>query len=57
MKLTFSEWMTIANERVYNEIGIGISELPDWNWRDAYDDGRSVKSAVKEFLKGANDEM
>jgi len=35
----FIDWLVAADRIVEKRTGVGILDLPDWNWRDAYDDG------------------
>lgn len=50
-KLTFEEWMQKVNEDLVRLCSMGSDDLPDWRYRDDYDDGmtplRSALRAIK----------
>lgn len=42
----FDTWMKIANRACINRCGMHLADLPDWGFRDAYDEGVSAKDAA-----------
>ncbi len=47
---TFSVWMGKVDSALQNEVGIGISDLADWGYRDAFDDEMPPEEAAAEVL-------
>lgn len=46
----FGLWMHVANQKCQRLIGLGIHDLEDWTWRDAYDAGNSPFEALRDAL-------
>lgn len=55
VKQTFEEWMKAVDQAVQNSIGVSVHDLPDYAFRDAYDDGVSAKRVAKRVIKAAKD--
>ena len=47
----FEKWMDKVNFALEDEVGIGISDLADWGYRDAFDDEMPPEEAAAEVLK------
>jgi hypothetical protein len=45
----FALWLHLVDKRCRTVFGIGIFDLEDWTWRDAFDDGSSPKEALADF--------
>lgn len=54
-KQTFEEWMARVNQLMDNYCGMVSEDLPDWCYRDAYDDGRTPGAAAREAIAAARD--
>jgi hypothetical protein len=37
--VTFAEWVAIIDTLLVRKYGVGFFDLPDWCYRDAYDEG------------------
>lgn len=46
----FDQWLTAVDIAVARIIGLGIDDLADWHYHDAYDDGVDPQEAAKEVL-------
>lgn len=44
-KLSYDEWMVKVDTLLLSH----HDDMPDWNWRDAYDDEMSPEEAVSEY--------
>ena len=55
MAKTFDQWMQEVNRAVEHLVGLSADDLPDWNYRDAYDDGASPSSAARQAIRAARD--
>lgn len=47
----FALWLRQADLQAARRLGIGIFDLADWTWRDAYDAGDSPTDALFEALQ------
>lgn len=55
-RMTFEEWM----KRVDNHIGhtlpfMDSNDIPDWRYRDAYDEGMTPKRAAQNAIRQARE--
>lgn len=48
----FAQWLAKADQVVTRRLGVGLFDLPDWDWLSAFEDGCSVTEAVTEFFDG-----
>jgi hypothetical protein len=46
----FALWLSLVNKRCTTVTGLGVFDLEDWRWRDAYDSGASPKDALEDFM-------
>ena len=46
----FDEWMREVDRQLEADCGCGHADLPDFNWRDYFDDGISATATVGDFL-------
>jgi hypothetical protein len=53
VKRTFEEWMKEVDRLMWNEAQVTHTDIEDWRYRIAYDDGCTVKAAAKLALKNA----
>jgi hypothetical protein len=47
----FDEWMRAVDLEVQAIAGVSYRDLPDWNYRDAYESGATPKEAAEEALE------
>lgn len=47
---SFRSFMSQVNSILVWRIGVAAQDLPDYLWRDCYDDGLSPEEAVDDFL-------
>lgn len=52
--LTYGAWMSECNRLMVARVGVGASDIEDWGWRDAYDDGIPPKDAVDGALEDSD---
>lgn len=52
-KLNFQAWLAECDRQAWATIGCSTSDLPDWDWWNAWNDGMSPGRAVREALKAA----
>lgn len=57
MKLTFEEWKRKVNNILIEKYGLGTDDLPDYCYRDAYEDNVSVKTTASAVYRNAKDDM
>ena len=50
-KMSFDEWMREVDRAVENRVGLSCYDLPDWNYRDAFEDGMSPGKAARKVIK------
>ena len=50
MSLTFEQWMDSVDQAVDDSIGCSVYDLPDFAFRDAYDDGRTPEAVAREVI-------
>lgn len=55
VKQTFEEWMKAVDQAVQSSIGVSVHDLPDYAFRDAYDDGVAPNRVAKRVIKAAKD--
>ncbi len=51
--MSFETWMSKVDAALETACGLGSLDLPDWGYRDAFDDGMSPQTAAKKVLKAA----
>ena len=56
-KLDFNEWMRQVDREVESRAGVSYQDLPDWGFRDAYEDGMSPKAAAGRCIRAAKSEF
>ena len=55
--LGFYGFLRVANARISGRVMVGLMDLPDRLWRDAYDDGAHPGDAANEAISEAAEEM
>jgi hypothetical protein len=53
--LTFDAWMRKVNLFIVAKIGLGYEDLPDYCYRDAYDDGVGAFTCARAAIRAAKD--
>lgn len=51
----FKVWMEKVNHYVIRYCGMDYQDLPDWNYRDAYDDCVAPSRAARSVISAARD--
>jgi hypothetical protein len=51
--LSFEQWMEQVDEAVQAMVGCSVYDLPDYCFRDAYEEGRRPRSVARDVLKEA----
>jgi hypothetical protein len=52
-KYTFDEWMKKVDATVQHVMGCSVYDLPDYPFKDAYDDGCSYGNVASKVMKAA----
>jgi hypothetical protein len=50
---TFAEWLIRVDRIVQDQTGLGAEDLPDWNYREAYEQGVPPLTAAKRAIRAA----
>jgi hypothetical protein len=53
LKKNFDAWMADVDRWLITYAGCAHEDLPDWDWRDAYNDGRWPRLEALKALKAA----
>lgn len=53
-KMSFSAWMAKVDAFISAKYGVDSSDIPDWMYHDAWEDGMSAASAAKKAVKAAD---
>lgn len=56
-RLTWEEWKIEVNTFVIRKTGIHADDLPDWRYREAYDNGMKPNVAANRAIAAAKKEM
>ena len=51
----FETWLEQVNGYMARLCGMSAYDLPDWNYRDAYDDGVKPTTAAKRAIRAARE--
>lgn len=54
-KLRFESWMVHVDCYLLKACGLSHKDIDDWAYRDAYDAGKTPKTAASKALKAAKD--
>jgi len=54
-KIPFSQWMRDVDKAISLLVGLISDDLPDWCYRDAYDEGLSAKVAARKAIRSAGE--
>lgn len=49
--MSFQKWMSEVDDVVNGFCGLSYNDLPDWRWRDAFNDGMTPEEAVMDCLE------
>jgi hypothetical protein len=52
-KITFEAWMSKIDSSLERKCGMSSSDLEDFSYRQAYDDGESVSDTVSAVLENS----
>jgi hypothetical protein len=50
-RLSFEEWLEMVDAEVWSRAGCSYSDLSDWNYADAFEDGMRPKTAARKAIK------
>lgn len=53
--MNFNEWMNKVDALLVRRHGLASNDLPDWMWKDAFEDEYSPEDAVVTFLEEFED--
>lgn len=51
---TFDAWRSRIDDNLIRNFGLGCDDLPDWHYRDAYDQGMSWQDAYRAVVTSDN---
>lgn len=57
MKLSFEDWKREVDAEIKRRTTMTSDDLPDWNYRGAYEEGLTSKRAAAKALQHAKREM
>jgi len=57
MKLSFEDWKREVDQEIKRRTTLISSDLPDWDYRRAYDEGLTAKRAAAKAIQYAKREM
>ena len=49
----FTAWMAEVDKHILNAVGMDHNDLPDWRYRDAFEEGMAPVKAAKRAVKAA----
>jgi hypothetical protein len=52
-RLTFDAWMSAVDDALVRKTGVSSADLPDWTYRDAYEDGLTPQEAADAAVENA----
>ena len=53
--ISFDEWMNYVDALICKRVGLGYMDLPDWLYRDAYEDEETCGDAATQAIEAARD--
>ena len=53
-EIGFENWMKLVDVCMEKVFGLSSMDMPDWNWRDAFDDGLTPEEAVGSYGEEMN---
>ena len=54
-RLSFEAWKYVVNTHIQRLAGLDADDLPDFGYRDAYDDGATPLATAKRAIKAAQE--
>ena len=54
-QLNWVQWKGAVNAAVVRKIGVSADDLPDWNYRDAFEKGMAPSKAAAAVIRNAKD--
>jgi hypothetical protein len=55
-RITFEEWMRQVDAVLIARCGLDNSDLPDWDYMSAFEDGACPRGAARRAIRAANGE-
>jgi Family of unknown function (DUF5419) len=50
---SFEQWMAEVDEVLVKKVGVSSADLPDWTYRDAFDQGSTPEEAADEAIENS----
>jgi hypothetical protein len=57
MKITWEQWRREVDAEIMRRVSMTSDDLPDWNYRGAYEEGLTAKRAAAKAIQYAKREM
>lgn len=51
--MTFEQWLAKVDSVLISRCGLSSDDLPDWCYRDAYEDGTSPRQAAQQAMSNS----
>ncbi len=51
LSTAFSQWMGKVDALFVKQFGLSSEDFPDWNWRDAFEEGETAKEAFDQYCE------
>jgi hypothetical protein len=52
-EIAFEDWMKVVNQHVINSCGLGIEDIPDYDYWSSWNHGMSPEDVAQEALEEA----
>lgn len=53
--LTWEQWKGAVNAAIVRKVGVHADDLPDWNYRDAFNQGMQPPRAAAAVIRNAKE--
>jgi hypothetical protein len=53
--LNWVQWKGAVNAAIIRKVGVHADDLPDWNYRDAFEKGMAPSKAAAAVIRNAKD--
>lgn len=57
MKMSFEAWKIQVDRHVMEQVGLSADDLPDYRYRDDYEDGVKPATTARRVVKAAKQDM
>ena len=55
--MSFDTWLLKCDAIIAKQFGVGLSDLEDWEWMGAFEDGATPAEAVAQFKEDIGEEF